>query len=208
MSYRGQLQLFFDAAAFADSQIAKKGQNSPISLTYMGDDASVHRRPITLTTQSRFFLQFMRAQLQCLSQSSTSIKSLLSFVSTGWDKACSISQELRALEFMTITDCAIRGDERLEADCSFMLPAAATKVAVGFEILVAIEKMEMMVKVQPRVKVTYGERYKEDRMTDFLKARVPSAVNVKQDVPGQWARSVRDLKKKLVEQGRKGEVKA
>lgn len=213
MTYRNDLQLFFDTAAFGNSATASENprQNAPISLTYIGDDTDLQRRPQALTTQARFFLQFMRAHLQCLNQSSTSLSTLLSFVSTGWDKTKIVSREVCSLDFSARTDCAIRSDEKLEVCANVVLPVVGTKMLVDFEVFAAVENMEMSVKVLPRAKVVYGEKYKEDRMTEFLRGRVDKVIGVAgsgSDGVGSWADAVKDLRNRLVAQGRKGEGKA
>lgn len=202
MTYLNSLQLFFDVTAFAGSNSTTR-QNSSISLSYIGDDAALHRRPTALSTHSRFFLQFMRAHLQCLIQSSTSIPLLLSFVSTGWNKACALATEVQTLDFTARTICAIRGDEEMAVECMVILPAVSTKVCVEFHIAAAVKNMQMLVKVQPRARVVYGEAYKQDRMTEFVRARVEGNIGV--DGKVQWAEAVKELRGKLVAQGRKGE---
>jgi kinetochore protein Spc7/SPC105 len=205
MTYLNSLQLFFDVTAFADSSSTTR-PNSPISLTYIGDDAALHRRPAPLSTHSRFFLQFMRAHLQCLVQSSISIPSLLSFVSTGWNKAYALATEVRTLDFTARTICAIRGDEEMAVECMITLPAVSTKVCVELHIAAAVKNMQMLVKVQPRARVVYGEAYKQDRMTEFVRARVEGKIGV--DGKVQWADAVKELRGKLIAQGRKGDGRA
>lgn len=208
MTYRNDLQLFFDAAAFASQAItpAKTSPNAPISLTYIGDDASIHRRPQALTTQARFFLQFMRAHLQCLAQFSTPLSTLLTFVSTGWDKTCVVARQVCSLDFSARTDCAIRSDEKLEVCANVVLPVVGTKMLVDFEVLATIENMEMLVKVLPRARVAYGEKYKEDRMTEFLRGRIERSVAGSWgEGAASWADAVKDLRNRLIAQGRKGE---
>ena len=66
MCYNHALQLFFRPASFVQSfgnhpQPTEPG-NSPISLTYIADTHEYH--PQSLSTEKRFFLQIMRAQLQ------------------------------------------------------------------------------------------------------------------------------------------------
>lgn len=208
MTYRNNLQLFFTPSAFATTSSI----NAPISLTYIGDSETRHRRPVPLPTHSRFFLQFLRAHLQCLSQSRTTPRALLNFVSTGWDKACSLDREVRALGFAARTVARIRSDEIMDVTAVVVLKGVSTKVEVGFAVTAAVvgedAGMEMVVKVRPRARVVYGEMYKEDRMTEFVRGKVEMVVGARSGGRGeggqQWTDAVRDLRRKLVAQGRKG----
>ena len=221
MTYRNDLQLFFTPSAFASNSTsstatATSSTNAPISLTYIGDSDTLHRRPVPLPTHSRFFLQFLRAHLQCLSQSRTTPRALLNFVSTGWDKACSLDREVRALSFAARTVARIRSDEVMDVTAVVVLKGVSTKVEVGFEVTAAVvgedAGMEMVVKVRPRARVVYGEMYKEDRMTEFVRGKVEMIVKARaggkgeggQEQGQQWTDAVRDLRRKLVAQGRKG----
>lgn len=93
-----------------------------------------------------------------------------------------------------------------------VLKGVSTKVEVGFEVTAAVvgedAGMEMVVKVRPRARVVYGEMYKEDRMTEFVRGKVEMVVGARSGGRGeggqQWTDAVRDLRRKLVAQGRKG----
>ncbi|KAL8948795.1 MAG: hypothetical protein Q9222_005040, partial [Ikaeria aurantiellina] len=112
MTYKDSLQLFFTPCCFlntgtsppsySSSTSPQSSENSPISLTYIADSHAYHPRP--LSTEKRFFLQIIRAQLQCLPQSQTSISDLLSFISTNWEAALAIAEEVRSLSTQYITD--------------------------------------------------------------------------------------------------------
>ena len=218
MTYRNDLQLFFTPSAFASTSTpptAGSTTNASISLTYIGDSATL-RRPVPLPTHSRFFLQFLRAHLQCLPQSQTTPHALLTFVSSGWDKACSLDREVRALSFAARTVARIRSDEVMDVTAVVVLKGVSTKVEVGFEVSAAVVggdegngvDMEMVVKVRPRTRVVYGEMYKEDRMTEFVRGKVEMVVKARagrgEEQGQQWTDAVRDLRRKLVAQGRKG----
>jgi len=87
-----------------------------------------------------------------------------------------------------------------------VLPVVGTKMLVNFELLAAVENMEMLVKVLLRAKVVYGEKYKEDKMTEFLRGRVDSDISeAEKHGVGSWADAVKDLRNRLIAQGRKGE---
>ena len=96
-SYRRTLHLFLTPSSFlARNQTTPiNPENSPISLVYVADTHEY--RPVPLSTEKRFFLQVMRARLQCLQQSRCSLKSVLSFVGSSWDQTCHIAEEARLL---------------------------------------------------------------------------------------------------------------
>lgn len=211
MTYRTQLELFFDTSAFVSSTAAKqspqkrspkKKQNRPISLTYIAD-TNAHR-PETLSTEKRFFLQLMRAQLQCLDQHRTSIKDLLNFVSSGWTTATTVSETIRKLSIENMVDVSILSDERLGIDVALLLPKVETKVGVLFELAAttgAGTEVEQILSVDTSVKVAgrvvYGEQYKQQKMGEFVMTRIGQGLT-------GWEDAVRDLKTRLVATGRKG----
>ena len=217
MVYRNQVQLFFDTAAFQPldgkpnsprkASPKKRRENQPISLTYIAD-AHEHRSE-PLTTEKRFFLQLMRAQLQCIVQHQTSVKHLLSFVSHGWDTATSVHETLRRLALEHVVDISILSDERLGVEVSILLPKVETKVRLAFELGASIaavpvdgeEEEQQAFKIKNTInvvgKVVYGEQYKEAKMGDFILSRIGNGGIV------GWEEAVGDLKARLVATGRK-----
>lgn len=205
MVYHNQIQLFFDTAAFSPCRSVsspRKRENRPISLTYVAD--SHEYRPGPLTTEKRFFLQLMRAQLQCLVQHQTSIKDLLSFVSDGWNATTKIHETLRRLQMENIMDVSILSDERLGIRLSMLLPKVETKVRLHFELRASIgfsngndQAFAVQTDLKVAGKVVYGEHYKEQKMGDFVMNRVGGGLE-------GWEDAVRDLKARLVATGRKG----
>ena len=75
---------------------------------------------------------------------------------------------------------SILSDETLAIHASLLLPAAKTRVTLGFEVQasVAEDGPEMRVEtgVVPSGRVVYGEAYKEDKMAEFLGQRVGKAM--------------------------------
>ena len=202
MTYQRTLQLFFTPSSFMHtnppiSQITKP-ENSPISLTYIVD--AVEYRPQTLTTEKRFFLQIMRAQLQCLPQRRTRIKDLLGLVSDNWEKACAIAEEVRELDTSFITEPMIQSDEVMTVRSMLLLRDMRTKIEIGFKV--TVQSREAAVKldftIQSSAKVVYGESLKEQKMVEFLEQKIGG----KSDGV-LWAKSVRELKERLITLGRK-----
>lgn len=175
-----------------------KPENSSISLTYIADAHEYH--PQALTTEKRFFLQIMRAQLQCLLQCQTKIKDLLGLVSGNWEKACAIFEEARILNMSYITEPTIQSDDVMTVRSVLLLRDMKTKLDIGFEVTVQSQEstVELDVAVRPSAKVVYGESRKEKKMVEFLEQRISGKSGT-----GAWAMAVEELEKKLIAQGRK-----
>ncbi|KXT06028.1 hypothetical protein AC578_1331 [Pseudocercospora eumusae] len=201
MTYRSQIQLFFHPRAFNNNTPNNLGQypNAPISLTYIGD-----KKKQPLTTTLRFFLQLLQASLQALPQHQTKLSSLLSLVSGSWDKATEIAESERRLSLETLTTSRITSDEKMEVIADVLLPKVRTKVRARFEIEARVdleqEERVMVVDVEPKVEVVYGELYDEKNMTKYLKGLIG------QENDG-WDEAIRAMWGKLVVKGRKGERK-
>ena len=199
MTYNRTLQLFFTPASFAMKDGSQtKSENSPISLTYIADAHEYHPQPVT--TEKRFFLQIMRARLQCLHQSQTSVKDLLNFVSSSWDAASTIIGEAHILGVSYVTEPTITSDEAMAIGSFILLRAMRTKVQVSFEVKVRSGEgvAALGIEVKANAKVFYGENLKEKNMADFLESRIKGV-----DGPGAWAAAVGELEEKLIARGKK-----
>lgn len=207
MTYRQNLQLYFTPASFRRNKAVapseRNVENSPISLTYVGDAQEYKSQP--LSTEKRFFLQIMRAHLQCLPQPTTKIKDLLRFVSCNWETACLISEEIRILGISYITEVTILLDEVMAIKAVLLLRDMKTKVHIGFEVKVQSEEkaIELDVNVQPTAKVIYGEELKEKKMAEFLQQKIDSRNKLGNGNMGRWARAVLELQERLIARGRK-----
>ncbi|THY41574.1 Spc7-domain-containing protein [Aureobasidium pullulans] len=197
MTYKNTLQLYFNTTSFKvnASSPATTPMNSPISLT--------HITPATLTTEQRFFLQLMRAQLQCLDQNTISLKQLLGFVQRGWDTASLIAEQVRRLTLEQMVNVSILSDERLAVDISVLLPKVETKVKVGVQLTATLsdpeaEDLDIKNEIDVDAKVVYGEPYNEKNMSEFVGKRVRG-----QGFEG-WDETIRELRMRLVATGRKG----
>ncbi|KAL9049588.1 MAG: hypothetical protein Q9206_005445, partial [Seirophora lacunosa] len=172
MTYKDTLQLYFAPSSFINpgSSASALADNSPISLTYIADSHEFHPRP--LTTEKRFFLQIIRAQLQCLQQSQVLTSDLLSFITRNWEAAVTIAEEVRALGTGYITEATIESDEVLAVKAILLLQATRTKLEVTFRVQArggeggnGMEGLE--VAVSSKVRVVYGEGLKERRMAEW-----------------------------------------
>lgn len=208
MTYRHTLQLYFTPASFMRNMAVAPSTNniddSPISLTYIGDAWDYKSQP--LSTEKRFFLQIMQAHLQCLPQARTKIKDLLKFVSYNWEAACLISEEIRILGISYITEATILLDEVMAIKAVLILRDMKTKVHVRFEVKVKSDEnaVELDVNVHPTATVIYGEELKEKKMAEFLQQKI-GGKNDKLDSGnvGVWARAGLELQERLIARGRK-----
>lgn len=193
MTYKQHLQLFFHPRAFSTDGARP---NSPISLTYIADEYPYH--PKKMTTTLRFFLQFLRASLQALPQCETRIQDLLTLVSSGWDTALEVAEAERRMSLQHPTEARIVSDERLAISSLVLLPKVRTKVAAGFEVAVTIgESLVLSCSAEPSARVIYGEKYKEDKMRQFVQERTGDGV-------AGWDGAVAELRERLIIRGARG----
>lgn len=142
----------------------------------------------------------MRAQLQCLQQFQTTIKDLLTFVSSSWKTASGVAEESRLLGVSYITEPTIKSDEVMAVRSSILLREMRTKVEVAFEVKVrsgdGVAALGM--SVEPNAKVWYGEGLKEKKMGEFLRSKIKGV-----DGRGVWVRAVGELEERLMARGQK-----
>jgi kinetochore protein Spc7/SPC105 len=199
MTHLNDLELYFQPSAFATGV---QTPNASISLAYIGDSATPH--PRSLTTSKRFFLQLIRAHLHCIPQSQTRIASLLTLVKNSWATALAVADGVRWLEHNYITEEFILSDERMAISANMLLPTLQTKIKCTFEIGVIVGKESVETSVEPRAELIYGEKYKTDKMSAYLKDFCGSEVKKIEEM-SVWADAVVDLSAKLKATGRKGE---
>lgn len=201
MTYKHSLQLFFTPSSFLpdgkDQKPATK-ENTPISLTYIADAHEHHPQP--LTTERRFFLQIIRAQLQCVHQSRTRTKNLLAFIGQSWETACTVATEIKALDVNYITEPTITADEIMAIRSTIFLKAMRTKVEVTFEAKVGSSEgvTGLSLGVKPTARVCYGETLNEKKMSEFLESRIKGVKGF-----GVWAQATRELEERLIARGKK-----
>ncbi|KAK3060045.1 hypothetical protein LTS18_009464, partial [Coniosporium uncinatum] len=234
LTYRSDLQLFFRPSSFQQSTTTVSpssspspagDDNSPLSLTYIGDSSSCssssssQRSPQPLTTTKRFFLQLLRANLHSLPQASTPIPSLLALVSQGWQTCLAVSAQVQGLTTAYMTEESILSDERVAVACVLLLPTLQTKVRIGFEIGVGVGGgvgvgVGIHTALTTTAEVVYGERYDEPKMGEFLSQYVGRSVVLSDGERGAgvgagagagagWRDAVEELGQRLVRRGRK-----
>lgn len=207
LAYQNDLQLFLHPDSFPTSTKPNpEGEEStPISLSYVGDEATPH--PRTLTTTKRFFLQLLRAHLHCIIKSRTPLPSLLRLIAGGWDQACAVEEGARKLRLSYPTSEAIKGDETMLVESNILLtPALRTKVRLGFEIGAAVgeggDVGEIKTEVRMNAQVVYGQRYKEEKMALFLQSFAGNDIKDKANMD-IWVEAAKDLRMRLIATGRK-----
>ncbi len=143
----------------------------------------------------------MRAQLQCLQQSQTSVKELLAFVSTSWETASTIVEEARILGVSYITEPTITSDEVMAVRSCILLQAMRTKVEVVFEVRVRSGEGVAVLgtTVNAGAKVCYGEGLKEKKMADFLESKIKGV----EKKGGCWVKAAGELEQRLKDRGKK-----
>ena len=204
MTYKRALQLYFTPGAFncgPPRAVSDGSRNASISLTYIAEGPGYHVQP--LSTEQRFFLQSMRAQLQFLQQSQLTVKGLLMYISTSWDIACQVANESEILGVQYMTGPIILSDETMSVQSHILLRAMKTKVNVAFEISICsgdgVANMEVAIK--PSVKVVYGEELNAKKMGEFLGQKLGVRMKGVHSESGQWAKAVGELEQRLVARG-------
>lgn len=95
MSYRSQLQLKFHPGAFVTKNTSAEKKNMPLELISMNGK--------TISPIASLVLQSLQTHLSTIQQSKTTPKQLLRFISTAWDRALGLENEVRMLEFCGVT---------------------------------------------------------------------------------------------------------
>ncbi|KAL9582661.1 MAG: hypothetical protein Q9212_003164 [Teloschistes hypoglaucus] len=209
LTYKDTLQLFFTPSSFlkpgsSSTKSSNADENAPISLTYIADSHEFHPKP--MTTEKRFFLQIIRAQLQCLRQSAVRTNDLLNFITRNWEAALVIAGEVRSLNAQYITEAVILSDEVMAVKAVLLLKHMRTKLEVSFEVQarggdggegegegIGTEGLDIAVRSQ--VRVVYGEELKEGKMAEWVDGRLEEDTS--------WVRAVGKLEERLKGRSRK-----
>ena len=172
------------------------GEDTPISLTYVGDVNEHHPQP--LTTVKRFFLQIIRGQLQCLPKSQTRTKDLLAFVSSSWDTACRVAEEADALEVSYMTEPTFMADEVMAVRSVILLKEMRAKLNVTFEIKVRSDRAnQLALSVKSTVTVCYGQSFNGQKMSEWVESKIKGVKGY-----GVWAQTIRELEERLIAKAR------
>ncbi|KAI4106981.1 MAG: hypothetical protein L6R37_001874 [Teloschistes peruensis] len=209
LTYKDTLRLFFTPSSFlkpgsSSTKSSNADENASISLTYIADSHEFHTKP--MTTEKRFFLQIIRAQLQCLRQSAVRTDDLLNFITRNWEAALVIAEEVRSLNAQYLTEAVILSDEVMAVKAVLLLKHMRTKLEVSFEVQarggdgsegegesMGTEGLDIAVRSQ--VRVVYGEELKEGKMAEWVDGRLEEDTS--------WVRAVGKLEERLKGRSRK-----
>jgi kinetochore protein Spc7/SPC105 len=125
-------------------------------------------------------------------------------VKNGWATALAVAEGARWLNHNFITEESILSDERMALSATMLLPTLQTKIKCTFEISVTLSPTGVETHVEPSAELVYGEKYKVEKMTHFLKDFCGEKVRTEKDM-AVWADGVLDLAQRLKATGRKGE---
>lgn len=203
MTYKKDIELVFDAAAFlTKNQTISEPQNSRLDLWYIG--ASRQLNPLPLTPEKESFLQTLRDHIRGLSQAQTSIKDLLHIVSTSWNKAAAVVDNIRLLNISCPTIVTKISDSSILIKASLLISPLTSKVEITFQLNSTSSEEGFRVEILPSATVIYGERFNEAKMGEFLLNRVGVVVTeLGESDKATWSSAVAELGEKLLARGRK-----
>ncbi|TGO18401.1 hypothetical protein BTUL_0010g00710 [Botrytis tulipae] len=204
MTYRKEIELVFDAAAFKSNSSSKttKPANSRIDLWYIA--ANREYNPLTLTPEKEFLLQCIRDHVRGLPQSETEIKTLLNSVSVAWNKAARVVDDIHLLNIVCPTVVTKTSDNSILVKSKLLIAALNTKVELAFSLISHSTDEGFDVEISPVAKVIYGERFNEPKMREFLLNRLGNYAKEKGDRANvSWGSAVAELGDKLLARGRK-----
>lgn len=197
VSYRHEIELVFDTAAFRPGQ-----QNSRIDLWYIA--ANRERKPVPLTPEKEFCLQCIRDHIRCLAQSKTKVSSMLGLVSRAWDRTNALANQIYQLNLAFPTTAARTSDSSISITSALLLGPLQTKVGVSLRVQssVGVDGLEFIVSAQAAI--IYGEQFNAAKMADFLSNRIGQHVYCPSEKEGEtWVNVVADLHARLLARGKK-----
>ncbi|TAQ84028.1 hypothetical protein B7494_g7648 [Chlorociboria aeruginascens] len=177
MTYRKEIELVFDAAAFKSKKLIRQSENSRIDLWYIA--ANRESNPLPLTAEKEFFLQSIRDHIRGLAQFQTPIKDLLQAVSTAWDKALAVGENIRLLTIMCPTTISKTSDNSTLIKSTLMISPLTTKVELSLGLASHSGETGIDVKISHNAIVKYGERFNESKMCEFLLSKIGDVVEEK-----------------------------
>ncbi len=202
MTYRKEIELVFDAASFRTKRPSTATSNTRIDLWYIGANRELN--PLPLTPEKDFFLQSIREHIRGLPQAETSIKNLLTAVSTGWNKASAVLADITLLKKWCQTRVEKTSDSSIAVKAILLITGLQTKVEIMFELISRSGSNGIDVQIMPSARVVYGERFNEPKMGEFLVNRCGEAVYEKgKGEKMRWGDAVVELGEKLLARGKK-----
>lgn len=204
MTYRKEIELVFDATAFKPNKSSGKSTdspNSPIDLWYIAADRD--HKPLPRTPEKDFFLANIRDHIRGLPQAETSFKELLHAVSSSWLKASAVIEDARFLNLSNYTQATKTSDSSIVFRSTMVLRPLSTKVMVNFDLRIQSSPAGFEIEIEPEAKVSYGERFNEPKMKEFLISKVGKRVSEDSLSRNTWGLTVASLEEKLLARGKK-----
>jgi len=205
MTYRKEIELVFDAAAFlcnASKPPAQQPIESRIDLWYIA--ANREFNPLPLTAEKEFLLQSIRDHIRGLNQSQTPIKNLLRAVSTAWNKAQAVVDDIHLLNVGCPTQLTKTSDNSMLVKSTLLIAPLKTKVEISLHLIAHSSEDGLDVEISPSAMVKYGERFNEPKMREFLLNRLGNYVEERgKGKSASWGAAVQELGVKLLARGKK-----
>jgi kinetochore protein Spc7/SPC105 len=202
MTYRKEIELVFDAASFAGGKRAKNAADSRVDLWYIAANRESH--PIPLTPELDFFLKNIRDHVRGLPQAQTPIKTLLQAVSTAWNKANAVVNNIRLLKVSCPTEIMKTSDNTILVKSALLIAPLTTKVEITFQLACHSGVDGIDIGISPSAIVVYGERFNEPKMGEFLLSRTGSRIeDGEKATKASWGAAVAELGARLLARGRK-----
>ncbi|KKA30183.1 hypothetical protein TD95_001172 [Thielaviopsis punctulata] len=205
MTYRDDIRVSFDAAAFQRGQA-----NRAISATYIGADRQL--RPQPETPERAFFVQCIRDYLGVLPQSRTAPGSMLRVVAATWEKARAVSADVRVCNTLFPMRIVHAGGSSNGVDIiwSLLIDQLETRIELMLHLQARISPdAGVLIDLVPAARVVYGEAFNTAKMLDFWKAKAGERVYERAErrreedkVP--WCEALVDLRARLLARGKKG----
>ncbi|KAK4190482.1 putative kinetochore protein spc7 [Podospora australis] len=212
MSYRRQIELVFDTAAFQQRKdVTQTNPNAPVDLWYIADKTKEPNHAVPSTPEKEFFLQCIRDYARSLPQASTRPNHLVEVVAVAWDQATAVANWVRLLNLTFPTTVKRTSDSTIAVISSVLLVPLQTRVEVLLNLRVDAQASErekrVVVEVVPEAKVVYGEQFNVGKMTDFLMGKVGGRVGEAKEGKLGWDEGVLELYKRLLAKGAKAAQK-
>jgi kinetochore protein Spc7/SPC105 len=202
MTYRGEIELVFDASSFKSRKQGLRTQDSRVDLWYIAANRELNPQP--LTPEKDFFLQNIRDHIRGLPQAETYIKDLLNSVSEAWKRASAAVNDIRCLKLNYPSETTKTSDSSIVVRSSLLLVPLATKVELSFELSTYSTESGIDVHIAPAARVIYGERFNEPKMVEYLVSRIGTSINAEDaHGSGTWGGVATELAEKLLARGKK-----
>lgn len=188
MTYRQEIELIFDIAAFQSTQ-----STSSIDLYPIGDNDT------NALLNKEFFVNCIRDHIRALPQSTTSVSEMLRVVSAAWDKARLVFAQTQRVN-VTFPTKTTPSESSLCISSALMLPQLQTRVEVDLAVSGVKGEDGLDFAIAPRARVVYGETFKTGKIEEYLTTRIGDKVG---SLDEEWWDVLVELRERLIARGRK-----